>query len=139
MKLEFWGVRGISPTPEAGKLRYGGNTSCIILTSEDVPGKLFVLDAGTGFASFGSTLDPTRKHSAIILLTHMHLQHIIGFQFTPFAFSKEYDTLVMGPSPRDQDLEAVFDTIMQPSYSPVSGVANLMAEEIGRASCRERV
>jgi len=128
MRIEFWGVRGAFPTPDADKIRYGGNTNCVVMTSDDAPGHLFILDAGTGLARFGSTLNYMHEHTATVLLSHLHLQHIIGFQFTPFAFGRAYKTLILGPSPRDMLIESVFDIIMEPNYSPVFGIANLMAQ-----------
>lgn len=128
MRVEFWGVRADFPTPDADKIRYGGNTNCVVVSSDGAPDHFFVLDAGTGFAIFGSTLNPLNGHEALIMLSHMHLQHIIGFQFTPFAFSKAYKSLVIGPSPYDHQMEQVFDAAMEPHYSPVSGIANLLAE-----------
>ena len=128
MKIEFWGVRGTSPAPDADKTRYGGNTNCVVVTSQDAPGHYFILDAGTGLARFGATLSYAHAHNSTVLLSHLHLQHIIGFQFTPFAFGKAYKTHVIGPSPRDMLLEKVFDTIMEPNYSPVYGIANLLAQ-----------
>lgn len=128
MRIEFWGVRGTSPCPDAEKLRYGGNTNCVVVTSPDAPGHYFILDAGTGLARFGGTMSYAQAHESTVLLSHLHLQHIIGFQFTPFAFGKAYKTHVIGPSPRDMLLEKVFDTIMEPNYSPVYGIANLLAQ-----------
>ena len=128
MNVEFWGVRGSAATPDSNKLRYGGNTTSIVLTSRAVPNHFYVLDAGTGLARFGNTLDLRESYSATVLLSHLHLYHIIGFQFTPLAFSPRCQTHVIGPSTRNIAMETVFDHIMSPSYSPVYGLANLMAD-----------
>lgn len=126
MQIEFWGVRSAA-APDPDKVRYGGNTNCVIVTSHDAPGHYFVLDAGTGLARFGSTLDPTGAYEATILLSHVHLYHIIGFQFTPFTFSKASHTSVIGCGTRELGIEDVIDRILAPIYSPVYGRANLMA------------
>lgn len=128
MKIEFWGVRGAFPTPDPDKIRYGGNTNCIIITSSGAPQHLFILDAGTGLARFGTTLNHTQEYQATLLLSHLHLQHIIGFQFTPFAFNPNFTTQVIGPSHRNMSMPDVFDGIMEAHFSPVHGIANLLAK-----------
>jgi phosphoribosyl 1,2-cyclic phosphodiesterase len=45
MKFTFWGVRGSIPSPGPRTVRYGGNTTCIEVRSND--DTLLVLDAGT--------------------------------------------------------------------------------------------
>jgi hypothetical protein len=54
MQVKFWGVRGSTPTPQAGNLRYGGNTSCVEVRFGN---NLFVFDCGTGFRSLGQQLE----------------------------------------------------------------------------------
>ena len=54
MLVRFWGTRGSIPTPGPGTARYGGNTSCVELQSED--GNLFVFDCGTGIQELGLSL-----------------------------------------------------------------------------------
>lgn len=128
MKVKFWGVRGSAAVPDADKLRYGGNTSSIVVNSPRRPHSYFMLDAGTGLARFGNTMGLSEAYTATVLLCHLHLYHIIGFQFTPLAYSEQCQTLVIGPNTRNFALESVFDHIMTSSYSPVYGIENLMAQ-----------
>jgi len=127
MQIEFWGTRGSAATPDVDKLRYGGNTSSIVVTMPDMPNHFFLLDAGTGLARFGSTLDRNQAYQGTLLLSHLHLYHIIGYQFTPFAYSRNFHTRLIGPNTRNIAMESVFDHIMSPSYSPVYGLSNLVA------------
>jgi phosphoribosyl 1,2-cyclic phosphodiesterase len=129
MRLEFWGVRGSAATPDADKVRYGGNTLSVVVTVASMPRHYFVLDAGTGLARFGSDLlDTKHEYKAHVLLSNLHLYHIIGLQFTPLAYSPLCHTVVIGPNTRNIALETVFDHIMSPSYSPVYGLAHLRAD-----------
>lgn len=130
MEVTFWGVRGSSATPDPDKLRYGGNTSSIVLSNDRLPNDFYVLDAGTGLARFGENLALRKPCRATVLISHLHLYHIIGFQFTPLAYSPYAETLVIGPSTRNFALESVFDHIMSPSYSPVYGLQNLKAKVV---------
>ena len=75
MRLSFWGVRGSIPTPDADKLRYGGNTSCVNVHLDE--GAEIILDAGTGIRRLGARLAGTQA-PIHILLTHLHLDHMQG-------------------------------------------------------------
>ena len=50
MRLLVCGVRGSTPAPGPDFVRYGGNTSCIAVLSDDDERPRLVLDAGTGLA-----------------------------------------------------------------------------------------
>ena len=44
MRVRFWGVRGSTPTPQAENLKFGGNTSCVEITTPS--GESLIFDAG---------------------------------------------------------------------------------------------
>ncbi len=46
MKVRFWGVRGSIASPGPKTVRYGGNTTCIEIRTDN--NELIILDAGTG-------------------------------------------------------------------------------------------
>ena len=56
MRARIWGARGSLASPGADTVRYGGNTSCIEVRTDD--GSLIVLDAGTGMRELGRSLLP---------------------------------------------------------------------------------
>jgi phosphoribosyl 1,2-cyclic phosphodiesterase len=93
MKVAFWGVRGSIPVADPGALRYGGNTSCVTVRLGD--GSLVVLDAGTGIRALGTTLKTTGPIH--ILLTHLHLDHIMGLLFFAPLFQPEREVSIWGP------------------------------------------
>jgi len=88
-KVKFRGVRGSYPIANKDYLKYGGNTSCVEI---NVGGQLIIIDAGTGLINLGNELmteyiasgtnlydrQPIR---AILLLSHIHQDHIQGFTF----------------------------------------------------------
>jgi phosphoribosyl 1,2-cyclic phosphodiesterase len=61
-------------------LRYGGNTTCAAVRVGDTH---IVLDAGTGLRGLGDALlnDPDPPRHIVLLITHTHWDHIIGFPF----------------------------------------------------------
>jgi phosphoribosyl 1,2-cyclic phosphodiesterase len=113
-KLEFWGVRGSTPTLDRGTWRYGGNTPCLELTAPD--GSRFILDCGTGLRMLGNHWmeEPgTNAIEAHVLVTHYHWDHIQGIPFFhPFFHEKNrfhfysFQSKSLGPNSLHQVLEA---------------------------------
>lgn len=85
MQVRFWGTRGSMAKPGPDTVRYGGNTSCVQITS--AAGTLLIIDCGTGAHALGQMLmkegpKPTRGH---VLISHTHWDHIQGIPFfAPF-------------------------------------------------------
>jgi len=51
MRVRFWGARGSIATPGPSTLRYGGNTACVEVRTDD--GTLLIFDCGTGARGLG--------------------------------------------------------------------------------------
>ena len=79
MKMKFWGVRGSIPSPGPNTQRYGGNTTCIEVRTED--NDLIILDGGTGIFPLAQTLLKELPITAHIFNTHSHWDHIQGLPF----------------------------------------------------------
>ena len=79
MKVRFWGVRGSIPSPGPGTARYGGNTTCIEVRTDD--GTLIILDGGTGMYPLAQSLLRELPVNANIFMTHSHWDHIQGLPF----------------------------------------------------------
>ena len=76
--VDFWGVRGSVPSPGPTTTRYGGNTSCVSITTDD---KILILDAGTGIRNLGSAIISKPDLEIFVIVTHSHWDHIQGFPF----------------------------------------------------------
>jgi phosphoribosyl 1,2-cyclic phosphodiesterase len=85
MQVRFWGVRGSIPTPGPATTHYGGNTSCIEITSDN--GARVIIDAGSGIRKLGQARDCTA--GADIFLTHFHWDHIQGIPFFAPLFREQ--------------------------------------------------
>jgi phosphoribosyl 1,2-cyclic phosphodiesterase len=119
MRLRFWGTRGSIATPGPGTNHFGGNTSCIELTT--ARGATLILDCGTGARLLGNALLAERSHpmQASILLTHTHWDHIQGFPFFAPLFVDGNHIQVYGPEGAHLSLRDVLAGQMEHHYFPV--------------------
>ncbi len=73
----------IENLPNDLKYIYGGNTTCITVTSEK--GNTYIVDAGTGIRPLGDELinNPNNRGNGVfnIFITHTHWDHIQGLPF----------------------------------------------------------
>jgi phosphoribosyl 1,2-cyclic phosphodiesterase len=119
LDVKFWGVRGTAPVSGRDTLKYGGHTPCAAVTGE--AGEMLIIDAGTGIKALGEeliALAETRKLHLHVLLTHFHLDHIIGLPFFAPLYSSKVDMTFYGPvSP--QETEKNLRGIMTGRFFPV--------------------
>lgn len=120
MKFRFWGVRGSIPSPGPRTVRYGGNTTCIEVCTDN--GTLIVLDAGTGIFALAQNLLTRLPVSANIFITHSHWDHIHGLPFfTPLFIKSSRVRLHGAVDPvSGNGIEHVLGVQLQNSYFPVS-------------------
>lgn len=121
MKARFWGTRGSIAKAGPSTVRFGGNTSCVELRSNQ--DTLVILDCGTGAHGLGVSLmeaakgKPLRGH---ILISHTHWDHIQGIPFFAplFAPGNEWD--IYAPRGLGPSLKETLAGQMQYTYFPVS-------------------
>jgi CheY-like chemotaxis protein/phosphoribosyl 1,2-cyclic phosphodiesterase len=119
MRVRFWGTRGSIATPGPETNYFGGNTSCVEVTTDD--GNLLILDCGTGAHRLaGRLMDSGKKPiSANILLGHTHWDHIQGFPFFSPAFVKGNSVTIYGPQGSRGSLRDVLAGQMEFTYFPI--------------------
>jgi len=119
MQVRFWGTRGSIATPGGATLRYGGNTSCVEVTSDS--GVTILIDAGTGASALGRTLMAQgRGQRGHILISHTHWDHIQGLPFFAPLFVPGNDWHIYGPRGLGQSLRDVLSAQMDYAYFPVA-------------------
>ena len=119
MKFRMWGVRGSIPTPGENTRKYGGNTTCIeVRTDDDV---VIILDAGTGIFPLAQTLLPKMPLDVNLFITHTHWDHIQGLPFFTPIFVPGNTITIYGA--RDivsgQGVEQAMAVQLQYSFFPV--------------------
>jgi phosphoribosyl 1,2-cyclic phosphodiesterase len=116
VKIRFWGTRGSVPTAGPRTQRYGGNTSCVELRALD--GAVVVLDAGTGICMLGASL-PFDIERVDVLLSHLHMDHILGLGFFAGLFRPALEVHLWGPGSTTQPLGARLSRYLSPPLFPV--------------------
>jgi phosphoribosyl 1,2-cyclic phosphodiesterase len=119
MKIRLWGVRGSIPSPGPHTVRYGGNTTCIEVRSDD--DSLIILDAGTGIFPLAQSLLARLPVVANVFISHTHWDHIQGLPFfvplyipgNKVRIHGAYDIVSM------QGIEQVMNVQLQYSYFPI--------------------
>jgi CheY-like chemotaxis protein/phosphoribosyl 1,2-cyclic phosphodiesterase len=119
VRVRFWGTRGSIATPGPGTVRFGGNTSCVEVTT--TAGASFILDCGTGARALGAAMTARAPGpiTATILLSHTHWDHIQGFPFFVPLFVAGNRITVCGPEGSARSLREVLTGQMEFTYFPV--------------------
>ena len=119
MKVKFWGVRGSIPSPGPKTVRYGGNTTCIEVRTDN--NELIILDGGTGIFPLSQTLLKELPLTANIFNTHSHWDHIQGLPFFIPIFIPGNKIKLHGSFDpiSGEGVERIMSVQMQYSYFPV--------------------
>jgi phosphoribosyl 1,2-cyclic phosphodiesterase len=114
--VRFWGVRGTIPTPGSKTIRFGGNTPCIEVRCG---ARLIILDAGSGLREFGNTLLSEMPIDAVLLLSHLHWDHIQGFPVFGPSFLKGNRLHIYAERKKNDNLKDIMAGQMTYPHFPV--------------------
>ncbi|HOV12970.1 MAG TPA: MBL fold metallo-hydrolase [Spirochaetota bacterium] len=79
MKIRFLGTRGSIPAPGEDTVKYGGNTSCVeVVSDEDLR---VIIDAGTGIRKINKNFKNDSEDIVKFFFTHSHWDHLQGMPF----------------------------------------------------------
>ncbi len=120
MRVKFWGVRGSTPVPEQGFLRYGGNTSCVELIIDS--GHKIIFDSGTGIRNLGeqvSKSNPDKPLEFHIFFSHLHWDHTQGLPFFKPIFEEKNRVVFYGRKYENSKFYDKLKVLMGDIYFPV--------------------
>ena len=120
LHVTFWGTRGSIAAPGRMTEKYGGNTSCVSMTSGD---QTLIFDAGTGIRLLGVDIlrqgIPDNQKELNLFLSHTHWDHIQGLPFFEPAYIPKFKLNIHGNKKSDVFLESILSGQMNFNYFPV--------------------
>ena len=114
LSVTIHGVRGALPATGKNFSKYGGNTSCFEIGTED--SQIFI-DAGTGFSSAKIAQG---KKKVYLLFTHLHHDHLQGLLFNPQLFIREQEIIVASALMNGAKLKRHVSEYFSPPFFPPS-------------------
>lgn len=94
MKVIFGGVRGTGPVSGPHFSKYGGDTTSVMVCGDQ--GEQLVIDAGTGLRNLLPYLGAPGG-PPVLLLTHYHLDHLMGLPAFSPLYQSERPLTIVGP------------------------------------------
>ncbi|MBR1859145.1 MAG: MBL fold metallo-hydrolase [Selenomonadaceae bacterium] len=111
-RLKILGARGSMPVNGKEYIKYGGATSCYKIRVDD---EEIYLDAGSGILK----ANPEAHTHITILLTHMHLDHIIGLPFFVALTQKNRSIDIYSRNRSGLSAREAMNRIISPPYWPL--------------------
>ncbi len=115
-KFIIRGTRGSVPACGRDFLKYGGNTTCFTLETDQ---GLVIFDAGTGIMSLNRELisRPTIP-PVTVMFTHFHLDHLIGLPLFAPLYNPTVPMTLMADGSRKEDWKAAIKGLIGAPYWP---------------------
>ncbi len=115
MIVRCWGARGSIPVSGSEYLRFGGSTTCLEIQTAE--GQTLILDAGSGIRRLGHYLLGRGQKRYHLLLTHTHLDHVMGLPFFRPVYDSAVTLDVYGcPFVHNSMQELLSDTLRAPTF-----------------------
>lgn len=118
IRLTAYGIRSLGKKLPESSSRYGRQTLCFSIETKD---DILICDAGSGLYDAGNDIKTKKPYKNIwLLLTHFHLDNLIGLpHFLPLLDSS-YTINIVGPNDPERSLKDVIKTNLYSSFSPIS-------------------
>lgn len=129
MRVTVLGARGSTPVSGSDFSVFGGNTSCYLVEAGETS---LILDAGSGLINAPVTF----AHPPAILLSHLHVDHLLGLGMYGRITQPEATTMIYVPASDAQDAQDSLAHLYAPPLWPVqlhSYSGNLTIDALPRA------
>ena len=111
MKVILGGVRGTSSVAQPEVMGYGGETTSVLVEGNE--GGRIIIDAGTGIGRLGRRLEKEKPlPTVLMLITHYHLDHIVGLPSFLLLYRKGFTVHVASPRREGRRAEEVLPQVM---------------------------
>lgn len=111
--LTILGARGSMAISGDEFRRFGGRTSCYLV---EAGGQSLFLDAGSGLISAPVDF----PSPPLILLSHLHLDHLLGLGMYPRLSQRGKETRIYVPARNAEEARRILDGVYAPPYWPLS-------------------
>lgn len=115
MIIRCWGARGGIPVSGSRYTRFGGDTTCMEIRSDN--GEVIIVDSGTGVRRLGDHLIEEGITSCDQVYTHFHWDHLMGLPF--FRFPIRATVRVHGNPVPTSSIRESLSQVMHPPYFPI--------------------
>lgn len=118
MKITFGGIRGTGPVTGGAFMEFGGDTTSLLIEGS---GKArVVIDMGTGIRMVDYRIRRTRgARSLFILLTHYHLDHLMGIPSFSQLYDPAWSLKILGPRLNGFAIEEVMHRVLAKPFWPL--------------------
>ena len=118
VSVKVYGCRGSIPVAGSEHAKYGGNTSCAVVS---VGQRDIIFDAGSGIRAYNSVLNGHRAPNCHIFFSHAHFDHVLGLPYFSAMYRPDATVHLWGPrDSRFDSFETTIDQLVRPPYHPVS-------------------
>ena len=117
MKIIFGGVRGSFPVSGNEFIRFGGETTSVLV--EGPAGERILVDLGTGARRLGDRMMEQGVDELTVLFTHFHLDHLAGLPMLPQLYRKQCRIHFRSPRHGGFEVEQVLSQLMAQPYWPL--------------------
>lgn len=125
VRLTVWGAGGSAPSGDPARRRWGGDTVCFELRMGGRDAAPLIIDMGSGARQLGRALAKEadaagRSATAEVLLSHFHLDHVIGLPFfAPFYDPEAHVIVRAGTVGTPTEVERAISGLWSSPYFPV--------------------
>lgn len=118
MHLIIGGVRGSYPVAQPGFMKYGGETTSLLV--EGARGERILIDAGTGVRVLGERLAAVPgPRRALLLMTHYHLDHVVGLPSLGLIYDPNWAIEIAAPAHDEYVVEETMSRVMDKPFWPL--------------------
>ncbi|RPI07111.1 MAG: MBL fold metallo-hydrolase [Ignavibacteriae bacterium] len=117
MNIRIWGARGSIPVSGMEYIKYGGDTTCVEIRTQD--DEIIIIDAGSGIRRLGNKLFAEQKRHYHLIFTHAHWDHLMGFPFFKPIYFRETQIDMFGCPFAQASIQEFLKESMSPPHFPV--------------------
>ena len=117
MRIIAGGVRGTRVVADAAFMRFGGDTTAFLV--EGSGGEVILVDAGSGLRAFEPYFRRTPRRDILLLMTHYHLDHVLGLPTFPLLHGAKWSLEIAAPILNDVAVKDSLPHVMANPFWPV--------------------